>query len=337
MDYGFSLGGPVGRPGGQNKLFFYFNLEVNPRTFGSDVNRYRVPTELERQGDFSQSRDNLRRPLSLYQRSAARRHLLGRPTTRPASRMAAWSAGFRQNRLYQTAAQHPEVVARRPTSISRPARPTTTRAWIRRSISSDTSRSSASTTSRRRTIRGSFKFLEYQQPSKVHPGHHTRVQRHAGARLRHLDAGRHVQLDDEPDDVPRGLVRRELPPPGGVLDHRRRAELLPHRPQRDVRQATAICPASATSRTCSPNATVLDPNTFTLLGPQPGRHDDVGRHADRGAAAVRVGHPRRQPAASQHRDRSAANPGVTGGTNFMLDTRNRTWNASLTKVAGRHT
>jgi hypothetical protein len=31
------------------------------------------------------------------------------------------------------------------------------------------------------------------------------------------------------------------------------------------------------------------------------------------------------------------NPGVTGGTNFILDTRNRTWNASLTKVAGQHT
>jgi len=32
-----------------------------------------------------------------------------------------------------------------------------------------------------------------------------------------------------------------------------------------------------------------------------------------------------------------ANPGVTGGTNFILDTRNFTWNASLTKVRGQHT
>ncbi len=32
-----------------------------------------------------------------------------------------------------------------------------------------------------------------------------------------------------------------------------------------------------------------------------------------------------------------ANPGVTGGTNFMLDTRNRTWNASVTQVRGQHT
>jgi hypothetical protein len=57
-DWGFALGGPVGRPGGDNKLFFYFNLEMNPRTFGNNVNRYRVPTALERAGDFSQSRDN---------------------------------------------------------------------------------------------------------------------------------------------------------------------------------------------------------------------------------------------------------------------------------------
>src|SRR4029450_11986493 len=28
---------------------------------------------------------------------------------------------------------------------------------------------------------------------------------------------------------------------------------------------------------------------------------------------------------------------VVGGTNFILDTRNRTWNASLTKVQGQHT
>ena len=57
-DWGLALGGPVGKAGGSNKLFFYFNLEMNPRTEGNTVNRYRVPTALERQGDFSQSRDN---------------------------------------------------------------------------------------------------------------------------------------------------------------------------------------------------------------------------------------------------------------------------------------
>ena len=58
-DYGFSLGGPIGKPGGNNKLFFFFVQEVNPRTTGNVVNRYRMPTLLERSGDFSQSTDNL--------------------------------------------------------------------------------------------------------------------------------------------------------------------------------------------------------------------------------------------------------------------------------------
>jgi hypothetical protein len=61
-DWGYSIGGPIGKPGGSNKLFFYFNQEFNPRTFGNTVTRYRMPTQLERQGDFSQSTDNLGNP-----------------------------------------------------------------------------------------------------------------------------------------------------------------------------------------------------------------------------------------------------------------------------------
>jgi hypothetical protein len=57
-DWGYSIGGPVGKPGGSNKLFFFFSQEWRPRTTGGQVTRFRVPTELERQGDFSQSRDN---------------------------------------------------------------------------------------------------------------------------------------------------------------------------------------------------------------------------------------------------------------------------------------
>jgi hypothetical protein len=58
-DWGTALGGPIGKPGGHNKLFFYGNFEMNPRDVGGTVNRFRVPTLLERQGDFSQTRDNL--------------------------------------------------------------------------------------------------------------------------------------------------------------------------------------------------------------------------------------------------------------------------------------
>ncbi len=33
-DYGFSIGGPIGKPGGSNKLFFFYAHEVQPRTAG---------------------------------------------------------------------------------------------------------------------------------------------------------------------------------------------------------------------------------------------------------------------------------------------------------------
>jgi hypothetical protein len=57
-DWGYSIGGPVGKPGGANKLFFFYTQEFEPRTGGNDVVRFRVPTALERQGDFSQTTDN---------------------------------------------------------------------------------------------------------------------------------------------------------------------------------------------------------------------------------------------------------------------------------------
>jgi hypothetical protein len=57
-DWGGSIGGPVGRPGGNNKLFFFYAEEFRPRTAGNAITRFRVPTELERKGDFSQSLDN---------------------------------------------------------------------------------------------------------------------------------------------------------------------------------------------------------------------------------------------------------------------------------------
>ena len=57
-DWGFTIGGPVGKPGGSNKLFFFFNYERNPRTQSAISSNIRFPTALERQGDFSQTTDN---------------------------------------------------------------------------------------------------------------------------------------------------------------------------------------------------------------------------------------------------------------------------------------
>jgi hypothetical protein len=61
-DWGWSIGGPVGKPGKSNKLFFYYNQEFNPRITGNTVTRFRMPTVLERQGDFSKSTDQLGNP-----------------------------------------------------------------------------------------------------------------------------------------------------------------------------------------------------------------------------------------------------------------------------------
>ena len=59
-DLGYSIGGPVGKPGGNNKLFFFYSHEYRPRNApinnGNPI-RLRLPTALERTGDFSQSLD----------------------------------------------------------------------------------------------------------------------------------------------------------------------------------------------------------------------------------------------------------------------------------------
>jgi hypothetical protein len=57
-DWGYSIGGPIGKPGGNNRLFFFYAQEFEPRTAGNNVVRFRMPTALERQGDFSQTVDN---------------------------------------------------------------------------------------------------------------------------------------------------------------------------------------------------------------------------------------------------------------------------------------
>jgi hypothetical protein len=65
-DWGYSIGGPVGKPGGNNKLFFFYAHEYRPRNNpinnGNPI-RLRVPTALERVGDFSQSLDNNGAPI----------------------------------------------------------------------------------------------------------------------------------------------------------------------------------------------------------------------------------------------------------------------------------
>ena len=102
-DWGYSIGGPVGKPGGNNKLFFFYAHEYRPRN--SPINngnpiRLRLPTELERRGDFSQTRDNNGNLFNLI-----RDHSSGLPCTAADTRGCFQDGGvlgrIPQSRLYQ--------------------------------------------------------------------------------------------------------------------------------------------------------------------------------------------------------------------------------------------
>ena len=64
-DAGYTFGGPVFFPGfnaDKKRLFFFWSQEYQRRSNPAGIRQTRVPTELERQGDFSQSVDSSGRP-----------------------------------------------------------------------------------------------------------------------------------------------------------------------------------------------------------------------------------------------------------------------------------
>ena len=304
MDYGFSIGGPVGQPGGAEQAV----LLLQPRSQPAHVRRRRQPLP---RADAARAPGRLlavarqpRQPLSLHQGSARSPAPARPPTPAPASRTAACSAGFRRAASIRRGLNilkwwpTPNIAQpRRPGVQLRERRP-------RGRTSSAISRSSASTTSRRRTLRGSFKFLEYQQPSKVHPGT--------------IPGFNDTQEHDYGIWLPAGTFNWTISPTmfveasfGANFHHQEGCSVTGGEPnycrtglQRDV----VGQPQSVRLRRHSlpvPERDGARPEHVHLLGPQPGRHDDVGRHADPGAAAVRLGHARRQPAAPERRARSA--------------------------------
>jgi hypothetical protein len=333
MDYGFSIGGPVGRPGGQNKLFFYFNLEANPRSFGGEVNRYRVPTALERVGDFSQSRDNLG---NLYPYI---KDPLVAGTCSPADTRACFQDGgvlgrIPASRLYQSGLN---VLKWWPTpNIAQPAG----QAYNYESVDPEMDLLGYQPVIRvdyqpTTTLRGSFKFVEYQQPSKIHPGT--------------IPGFNDTQEHDYGIWLPAGTFNWTMSPSmfleasfGANFHHQEGCSIIGGEPNY-CRTGLSVTPAG--NRNLSgfgdipylfPNATVLDPNTFTywVLNQVNTTMWDGTRilappQFAWGTRVANPPHPNVGP--------FGANPGVTGGTNFILDTRNRTWNASVTKVAGQHT
>ena len=63
---GYSIGGPVGKAGGDNRLFFFYSHEYRPTksfTNAGNTIRLRVPTAEERQGIFTNSLDNNGNPV----------------------------------------------------------------------------------------------------------------------------------------------------------------------------------------------------------------------------------------------------------------------------------
>lgn len=333
QDYGFSLGGPVGRPGGQNKLFFYFNAEFNPRTFGGAVNRYRMPTVLERQGDFSQSRDNngslypyIKDPLIAGTCSSA--------DTRACFQDGGVLGRIPANRLYPTGLN---ILKWWPApNIAQPAG----QAYNFESVDPQVNllgyqpviRTDYQPTP---NIRGSFKFLEYQQPSKVVPGT--------------IPGFNDTEEHDFGIWLPAGTFNWTLNSTtfveaslGANFHHQEGCSITGGEPNFC---RTGLSVTSAGNRNLSgfgdlpylfPNATVLDPNTFTywVLNQVNTTMWDGSRILAPpqfvwGTRVANPPHPNVGP--------FGANPGVTGGTNFILDTRNFTWNASLTKVRGQHT
>jgi outer membrane receptor protein involved in Fe transport len=72
-DEGYTLGGPIGRPNSGSRFFFFVNQEWQQVLTANNETRVRVPTALERSGDFSQTLDNagrlynlIRDPLSAF-------------------------------------------------------------------------------------------------------------------------------------------------------------------------------------------------------------------------------------------------------------------------------
>jgi hypothetical protein len=324
-DWGFALGGPVGRPGGDNKLFFFFNLEFNPRTVGNEVNTYRMPTALERTGDFSQSTDNngnlypyIKDPLRSGSCNASSQAacfadggVLGRiPANRlygPGMAILNWwplpnipNVPAGQNYNWSSTYPALDLLGYQPL-VRLDYQPTT-------------------------ALRATFKYVEYQQPSKVHPGT--------------IPNFNESKEDNYGIWVPSATVNWTITPTmffeasyGGNFHHQEGCSVTGGSPN-FCRNALPVNPVA--NRVVAgmgdiaylfPDATVLDRNTFS--------YDVVSRSGSSVWDGERV---QGVPAFSWGNRVTNAPPNLIGPFgNFILDTRTRNLNFTLTKVEGRHT
>ena len=101
-DWGYSIGGPVGKPGGNNKLFFFYSQE-----FAAAHGRQRraaVPLAdgARARGRFLADDRQQRQPVPVHQGSADLRRRVPRPTRRRCFADGGVVGRIPQNRLYQT-------------------------------------------------------------------------------------------------------------------------------------------------------------------------------------------------------------------------------------------
>ena len=325
QEIGYSIGGPIGKPGGNNKLFFFHALEFLPRTGGNDAVSFRMPTELERRGDFSQTLDNLGNPYPYIKDpningvctgGGPDRVLQGWWRARPDPGGSAVSAR----------AEHPEDVA----DAELPGHDD--RAQLRDH--------QAGRKDSRLPARGPPRLsaIPVAAGQREVPGRHPAaagVQRHDSRMERlengapaHRDRSRHGQLQHQPDDVPRGHLRPGREPAGGV---RPDAELL--QPdggagQRyfEPEQRRAVGTAAAVSGGVGAQQGLL-----RVRHPHRGQRAVLRRHSDSAGAEFLMG----QPVVA-----SANNQGAPPNINFpgFLNI-NTTQDVviSLTKVKGSHT
>ena len=325
---GYSIGGPIGKPGGNNKLFFFYALEFLPRTGGNDVFSFRMPTELERQGDFSQTPRQHRQPVPVHQGPEHHRRVLGGEPGRllRRRRRARPDPG---ERPLPAGPEHPEDVARcRTTRASR--RPgTTIRSSGRPRASSAISRRFASTISRTASLRVSVK---YQGGISVNRRSTARIPGFNDSKMVHPRIGTEgvtVNYSLSPTTFIEATYGRAGNQLAGV---RPDAQLLQRHRGPDQRHLQSEQRRARRSPAALPGRVGPQQGLLRVQHPLRGERAAVlRRDQDPEGAELLVGQPDRRAATAWARRRTSTFPASS------TSTPPRTSSISLTKVMGRHT
>ena len=324
---GYSIGGPIGKPGGNNKLFFFYAQEFLPRTGGNDVVRFRMPTALERAGrllavDATTSATCIR----------SSRIRTSRRLCTAADQTACFQDGgvlgrIPADRLYQTGPEHPEDVARCPTTPARPARRYNYAITRPRRASWAISRRSGSTISRRSRCARASSIQARCSGSRCStapfPGSTTRrwCTRASAPKVStvnySLNPTTFIEATYGRAGNSAGRAGADRPPTSATTPRSRRTDDFEPE-QRRARRAAVAVPGGdrARTRTTTPYKILTEAARAVLR-----RHaGPASRRASRGAAA----------SAERRRRTSIFRASSTS-------TRRRTSSVSLTKVMGRHT